>query len=345
MKITKTQSGKFQTKLAYYDVEGKRRYKTFTARTKTEVKNEAELWRIDHKDFTSQPSYGNLTVEQAVGRYIDSKSKICSPSTIAGYISLKERSLGLLRDIRLNNLNIETVQIAVNEYAAGRAPKTVRNWFGLISSTLKIYAPGLDVSKITLPARQKQQRYVPTAAQVSALVENAQADFRAVVMLAAFGGLRRSEICALTAADVTDTGVRVAKAAVEDKDGSIVIKSTKTTAGDRFVPLPPAVVAELRGWTAFGMKPRTIKNRWYTLLNRCGFERFGFHSLRRYFASQLHANGIPDKYICEIGGWDDVNTLRNSYEHTMTDSLTAFSAKVISIFSPQMCGENVAKSS
>ena len=71
-------------------------------------------------------------------------------------------------------------------------------------------------------------------------------DLEIPVLLASSGSLRRSEVSALTQQDVTDTGVIVNKALVQNADKEWVIKQPKTAAGYRFVPLPKPIIEKLR---------------------------------------------------------------------------------------------------
>ena len=35
----------------------------------------------------------------------------------------------------------------------------------------------------------------------------------------------------------------------------------------------------------------------------------------------MHAQGVPDKVICKIGGWEDVGTLQRIYQHTTQEKM------------------------
>ena len=89
------------------------------------------------------------------------------------------------------------------------------------------------------------------------------------ILLASSGSLRRSEICALTPDDITDIGITVNKAAVYDKDNNVVIKPPKTNAGNRFVPLPPHILKEVREWKYFGCSPATLYGQFRRLVEKC----------------------------------------------------------------------------
>lgn len=61
------------------------------------------------------------------------------------------------------------------------------------------------------------------------------------VLLAAFGPMRRSEICALEASDISRNIVHVNKNMVKDEAGGWIIKTPKSYAGDRYIDYPDFV--------------------------------------------------------------------------------------------------------
>ena len=91
------------------------------------------------------------------------------------------------------------------------------------------------------------ERPIATVPQVYALADAVPRRYRALVMLAAFSGLRLGELAALTRADVDllHGAVRVDKQLQRLADGSHVVVRPKSDAGRRTVALPPQAIAEL----------------------------------------------------------------------------------------------------
>lgn len=327
-KAKKLKSGNWRVLVYdYTDDSRKRHYKSFTAATK----KDAEYMAAEYTINRSKSSFEDLTLDEAFERYIKSKSEILSPSTITSYKGIKKNHFGGLMQIKLAKLTPQMVQTAINELAAGHTPKTVRNAHGLLSAVLKAYYPQLQLNT-TLPQKVKPKYIIPTTAEINKLLELANERIRVPILLASQGGLRRSEICALTPDDVTDLGVNVNKANVYNSERAIVTKTTKTTAGTRFVPLPPAVIDELRHWDYFGLSPAALSHGFDKLVAKSDVSKFSFHKLRHYFASELHAQGIPDQYIAQLGGWQTVDMLHHIYQHTLRDHEDEMSQKVLTIF-------------
>ena len=324
-KIKKTKSGKYHTMVFIgYDVQGKRKYKSITAPTIKEVK---QLMAQALVDGVTESSYDTLTLSQAYERYIDSKSNILSPSTLRGYKASQRNDFQHLMPYQLCQLTNDIIQTAINEISAINSPKTVRNKYNLLSSVLKSYRPDLRLH-IRLPKNKKPTVHVHTEQTIHLLLSKANDRLRVPILLAAFGGLRRSEICALTPDDFTDKGVNINKAKVYGEDG-YVIKQPKSDAGYRFVPLSKEIIKEAREWQHFGLNPDVINNGYQTLHESLNIPAT-FHKLRHYYGTMLLKQGIDLKTACKYGGWDDPNVLLKIYAHATQDE--ASDNKVISIY-------------
>ena len=312
------------------DKDGKKKYKSVTAPTKKEAKKAAD--RLELSLNSCYINYNDLTLGQAYDMYIESKSSVLSPSTIAGYKKCKRNYFKELMSFKLDKLTAVMIQNSVNALSAEHSPKTVRNAHGLLSAVLKTYYPSL-ILHTTLPQKIKPQYTIPTTEEINKLLELANDKIKVPIMLASQGSLRRSEICALTINDFNNFGVNINKAVVADSDGKFVVKTTKTEAGTRFVPLPRELIKECREWKYFGISPTTLSSAFNHLVSKANVPHFSFHKLRHYFASECHARGIPDQYIAEIGGWQSVDMLHQIYQHTLRDKTSTMSALVVDIFS------------
>ena len=319
------------------DENGKKIYKSFTAPTKKEAEYMASEFLMTGKQKPAPKE--DMTLRQAYERYIESKSNVLSPSTVREYKGCARRSLQELMPVKLKDLTQEAVQIAINNMALSHSPKSVRNAHGLLSAVLGAYHPSLQLYT-RLPQKEKSDTVIPTEAEVNALLEATKGKhLHRAILLAAVGTLRRSEICALTKADVHDNGVMVNKAMVMDEHQNFIIKTTKTTAGTRFVELPKYVIDELRAVPGdapdsriYDLAPVTLSNAFAILTEEVLGKRFRFHDLRHYSASVLHAMGVPDLYIMKRGGWDSRETLDRIYQHIMTDEQRRYNERIMERF-------------
>lgn len=80
-------SGSYRVQvLDYVDADGKRHYRSFTAPSKKEAQMLAEEWKLNKKKGIKEPV--DLTVSEAVERYLNAKEGVLSPSTMKAYTSL-----------------------------------------------------------------------------------------------------------------------------------------------------------------------------------------------------------------------------------------------------------------
>lgn len=191
----------------------------------------------------------------------------------------------------------------------------------MLVAVLKAYCPSLRLD-IRLPQKEKVDIPIPTEAQIKTLLNSVEnTEIEKAILLGAIGGLRRSEISALTAADVSADGVRVNKAYVSDEHGNWILKTTKTTDSTRFVTLPKEVIDKLKPQNGadkiVNLNPNMITKAFRTAcLSSFGYT-YRFHSLRHFSASFLHSLNVPTAYIMKRGGWSNPATLQKIYTHTM----------------------------
>lgn len=331
-KAKKLPSGNWRVLVYAGKENGKPKYKSLTAPTRREAEAKAATYTLDRKDREN----GKMTVREAIDRYIQSKEAVLSPSTVRGYRIIYRNNLQFIMDLKLESLTQEKIQKAISEEAKTHKPKTIRNIHGLLSSALTMFAPDIRLNT-TMPQKKRPDYYTPTDADVKALLSAVEGtELEIPILLASTGSLRRSEICALTKSDVTDFGVSVTKAMVRGTNETWHIKVPKTEAGNRFIPLPPQVIAKLKaveGDQICTLTPELLSKHFRLALEKAGLPHFRLHDLRHYFASTLHAIGVPDKYIMLYGGWESESTLHGVYQHTLKNKLADTDQQVINYFS------------
>lgn len=301
------------------DSDGKKQYKSFTAPTKREAEYLAAEFLAKKKSVIRE----ERKLMEAYARYIEIKKNTLSPATVREYKRAAAHDFPELMSLSISRITQEAVQSAVNIMAADHSPKSVRNAHGLLSAVLRMFAPEI-VLNTRLPQPKKSEIYVPTETEVENLVRSIRgSELEKAVLLAAFGSLRRSECAALTLDDIEGDIVHVRKAMVLDDEKRWVIKQPKSKAGYRDIKMPAFVIDRLVPRSSSGriveLAPVTITDYFIDTRAKFNLPHFRFHDLRHYQASILHAMGVPDKYIMERGGWKTDSTLKNIYQHTMSD--------------------------
>lgn len=302
------------------DADGNRMFKSFTAATPEQAEYVAAEYRVTHKE-KSKPE--NMTVGEAIDRYIDTKTNVLSPSTINAYRKIRRNNFKPLMPIKLVDLTSEAIQIAVNEEAANHAPKTVANQYGLLTAALRQYHPSFE-PVVKLPQKVRSDITIPENDDIWRIMADIRGrKLELAVILAGVLGLRRSEICALTPADYDAKNklLHVRKAMVLNEDGLWVVKTTKTYAGKRALSVPSALCAYLdaidpNAETLVGLVPSQITEMYRHVVRRLNIST-RFHDLRHYNASVLHSLNVPDKYAMKRMGHATPNMLQSVYQHPM----------------------------
>lgn len=313
MKIEKLPSGSYRIRKMY-------KGQTYTVITdyKPTQKEALELMAEEFgKAKPDAPNVRHITFLKAAENYIGMKQNVLSPSTVYGYKRICTALSEKFKDTLVSDITIIDVQTEINNYSAGRSPKTVRNAHGFISAVLSVYRPDISL-RTSLPQKVKAETYVPTNEEVKRVVEHARGTAYEIAILLAALGLRRSEICALKADDLDGNTLHIGKALVENSSHEFVEKGTKTTDSSRDIYLPDELVRLIRerGYIYKGY-PGNILKFLHRAQDSLGIPRFKLHALRHYYASTAHAIGIPDSYIMQSGGWKSDSVLKNVYRHAL----------------------------
>lgn len=279
------------------------------------------------------------TFLSAYNDYIAAKSNILSPATIRGYESVIRNLSDDFKNMSLADITAHSVQIEINDYAAGngkpRASKTIRNASGLIATVLHEYKPNLSLNT-TLPQKKNKEDHLPTDAEIEMILKDVEGTVYHLPFMLAIWSLRRSEICALTPADLKGNVLTINKAYVQDKNNKWIIKEyNKTEASSRKIVLPPQIVEEYKKVTTeriFMGFPGTLYRNLIARQEKFGIEHFRFHTLRAYYASYCHAEGIPDAYIMKNGGWESDEIMKSVYRRTKSDAEKEMDQKIIEKF-------------
>lgn len=266
----------------------------------------------------------NTDVYTAIRKYIDTKKGVLSPSTVTAYERyLKNGNFSAIGAIHVQDLKQMDVQRWVSEFAADHSPKYVRNVYALMQAAVSF--SGGPEYKVTFPRPRRKEIYTPTDSEIVQLIEYCRRpgkeELLGAVLLAAFGSLRRSEICALTPADIQGNKVIVNKAMVR-ADKTWEIKTTKTEDSARFVVIPSFVLNLIPqgGPRIVNCDPDALSSRFKRAIKYAGIDNtFTIHALRHYYVSAAHALNIADQYTMKMGGWHTDHTMKRHYRTTLSD--------------------------
>ena len=338
-KAKKLPSGNWRVK-AYIGVgeDGKKKSKSFTAPTK----KEAEYMASEYVMNIKYASDNKILFKDAMLNMVELKRPVISPSTYRTYMQYCTHNyFDSIKNTPVTALTDKQVQKMVNNWIEDDlSAKTIQNLHSFFISIVKNVDKRI-VFDTKLPHKYKSDIYIPTDEEVSQLI-NASADtpLELPILLAAFMGLRRSEIVALKWSDVDfeNKKLSINEATVLGIDNQPTTKKPKSVSGQRTIDIPSAVLDSLlrhRNDNDVQVVPLTgasIYKRFKRLQEQLNMNDFRFHDLRHYNASVMLALGIPDKYAMERIGHASNAILKNVYQHTQKKKQSEFSTQLDKFF-------------
>ena len=269
----------------------------------------------------------NPTLLERMREYVAENEERLSPSTVRSYngmIRMTEERTPRIANKRLSAITEQDVSDIVRPL---RTLKTIRNYVNFVHA-----CTGKSAGKLT--GVSSKRVHVPTELEVKGLLQIFRnTELEVPIMLAAYGGLRRGEICALRMSDIDGDFVHVSRAVVRDPSGAWVTKDPKTASSVRSVLLPHFVIERIQaqGYITH-LLPSQVSNRFWKKQRNLGIPPYCFHSLRHFHASYLHYLNIPDAYIMQRGGWSTPSVMQSIYRHALEDKVTPTDIFAVSAF-------------
>lgn len=279
------------------------------------------------------------------------------PNTAAGYASMIQNPIAPYfqqRGITLGGLQAVDIQMFYTDQLKRVSANTVIHYHAIIHRALKyaVKTDLIDVNPADKVERPRKDRFTASfydGNEVNRLFQAARGTpLELPVMLAAFYGLRRSEVVGLkwNAIDFENKTIAirhtVTACAEKGRRIEVAADTTKTASSRRTLPLVPAFQTKLAALKEQQEKNRILCGRSYctdylgyvlvdamgnrlklsyistafpALLKRNGLRPIRFHDLRHSCASLLLKNGVPMKQIQEWLGHSDFSTTANIYAH------------------------------
>lgn len=278
----------------------------------------------------------NMTVSEAIDRYIKSKYAVLSPSTVKGYMIVRRNQLQKLMEIKLSDLNSEIYQSAINSDTLKYSPKSVSNAVGLVNAAIKMFAPEIRSKLyVTKPQKAKTSFYIPEKAEIDTIysrIIQSKSNLVKPFLLASQCGLRPSEISALSGDCICKGQIEIKAAIVLDHQGNPIRKAPKTYAGYRSIPISNQMEKVLlenidnrKQSICGGMTAKEIGEQWRKFFDtNMDLYYFKFYALRHYYASKCLLMGIPQKYIAELMGHSSTNMIERVYQHVFPSAMQQY---------------------
>jgi integrase len=341
--VRKLPSGRYQAR--YRDPSGYRHRAPLTFATIADANRwlsavEAQIARGAWID----PRAGVITLAEYANGWLESRSGL-RPRTVELYRSLLDHHLlPPLGDRQLAKLTAPIVRHWYASLLRSSAPRTVTvaKDYRLLRAILNTAVA--DELIVRNPCTIKgggiertPERPVATVPQVWALADAVEPRYRALVLTAAFAGLRFGELGALTRArvDLEARTISVVENQVELSGGVLLIGPPKSEAGRRTLVIPDALVPELAahldafvdaddGARVFtGAKGAPIRRhnwwaKWAAATEAIGVTGLRFHDLRHTCNTLTAATGASTRELMHrMGHASAAAALR--YQHATRD--------------------------
>ena len=357
--IRKLPSGKYQVR--FTDPNGDRR----TARTTFATKAAAEFeltrirgaiesgtWHVDESPKAGDLDPRTITLRE-LGRHwraqqVSSKGNPLSPTTLREYQRLIESTLVTFADQPIRSItrqHVENWRAPELKRAPNQTVKAYKHLKTLMTWAQKrswIAVNPCDIERGS--AYTPSEPTAPTKQQVEIMLDSASDQFKVVIALAAYGGLRKGEILELRRKDlvaIEDQGERWVQVSISRGvvwDGNkAVVRKPKSDAGVRTLLLPLSVselvLAHLRTipidpesllfarrtqsndhWGKYDLNPL-----WRKVRAQAGFQG-RFHSLRTFAATEFAKLNPTSQELMDRFGHRDIKTAMRYQRSTGRDA-------------------------
>ena len=312
MAIDKLPSGKYRVRKM---VEGKTYSLIFDYKPSKREADDAIYRLIDDKQ---KHINGNSTFRDAAASYVEMKHNVLSPSTIRDYSRMCDRISPWFVEMKIDDITQVSINKLINEIAADKSPKTVRNYHGFISTILGTFRPDFKIYT-RLPQKRKSEPYIPSDEDIKHILAELEGTMFYIPVVLACYGLRRGEILALTVDDIEGDIIHIRKAKVFNEKKELVTKATKTTESERDIMIPMEIADMIRkqGYVYNGA-PNSIICKLNKVQDSLGIQRFSLHKLRHYFASKM-LTMTDSKTVQALGGWKTDSVMKTVYAHSLKD--------------------------
>ena len=304
-------------------IQLRREGESITRRTRDECIREAvrvrKQWQRDEADGLHVVSE-TRTLESVIQDYIKSRESTRSPTTVDRYESILRNRFKNYMQTDVTEL--DTQQMIDDEIDSKVKAKTVRNAWGLCSSSLRYAKIPFDMP--CLPSVVKAERSWLDYRQITTFLDAIRGNDYELQALLALHSLRRSEIFGLKPKDYDKHKqlIHVRGALLQtNSHGWVYSELNKNDTSRRDVPIIiPRLITLLDD-----IDPEndyivdSSRNNLYRAINKvcksAGLPETGVHGLRHSFASLAYHLHWQKLSTMQIGGWSNSHVLDEIYTH------------------------------
>jgi len=311
------------------------------------------------------PELRNTTYSEWVDRWMATRTDL-KPKTLVGYESLfRSRILPRFETSRLGWIRTIDVEEWVSEMdSEGLSSSRIRQAYHLLSSSLKAAARSGVIRTnpavgVRLPKMEQREMMFLISSEVMSLADEIGDQYRALVYVLGFCGLRVGEAIALRRSSINlmRSELRVTESAT-DVNGRLIFGSTKTRQA-RTVAIPAAVQFELERhletftapaadalvFTSPHGAPIRLQNfrrrMWAPAVVRASLPpALRIHDMRHTAASLLINAGVPMKSVQDHLGHSSITVTMDRYAHLYPETRKHIATVLDDLIGDAMVAEN-----
>jgi integrase len=344
--ITRRRDGRWQASL---QADGHRRF--VYGKTRQECAAKLDALKRQAARAGVLPDPGKRTLDDLLDAWLDAKSPILKPRTLADYQAICTRYLRpALGKVRLNKLTPDRIHRLYARYQANGQGRTALKVYRALSQALALavrwgWLANNPCERVDVPRYRPERKGVWTAKELRRFLDGtADHPLHPLWVFLATTGCRLGEALALTWADVDLVAgtITVTKSA-QRINGQWVTTEPKTQAGTRTIAVPAETVAALRRQATYrlahGAGPLVFGNElgqpltngriaWHMRqgCHRLGLPSLSPHGLRHLHASLLLAEGLPLPEVSRRLGHANPSITAQVYSHAVRDDTAAVAA-------------------
>lgn len=295
----------------------------------------------------SMENQKEITLSEYTQTFLESKKSTVKPSTYHSYYWMLEKTiLPTLGDVALCRIDNRCLQNFADELLKTFSKKSVRDMVGLVKTILTDACINevIEAKKFMIKYPKSENNDYEILSEVDfkkfeeyLLLHENPHDIGELLLLET--GMRIGEMCGLKWENVNfdDRTIKIRRTVqrvykAESKTSEINIGSTKTSAGERTVPITEKIRDYLKEhkkdgniYVASGREiptePRTHRQYHKRLMRRIGIDYIKPHGLRHTFATRAIQHGVDPKTVSAILGHSNSNITLNIYTSVTEDML------------------------
>lgn len=329
-KAKKLPSGSWISEGSIY-TDGKRHRRAFSADKAWKAEQLAEEWERKRKTEDKK-----LTLGRASELYIEANRAVLSPTTILEYESHSRNHFKELMNRDIYTLTRDDFQREVSVMTS--SPKTRKNVAGFFIAVLRYYIPELPPMNLKYPPQKKKKVELPPLSKIQELLNHIKGtDLYLPVLMMITLGLRKSELLGLRYEDIHGSYITINRVIVTGEDFRPTVKeTTKTSAGERTVAVPPEVLELIldKQKTSESDYIITMSTQYLSRHLLAAEKEIGIdppitaHKFRHYSVSILHALNVPKSYGMRRIGHITEEMYDRRYDHEIPEYQKEIDAQI-----------------